>query len=153
MTIRKKIVATLITLGIVAAAGSAFAMWSATAAGSARAKALTAQQATVTAVTGAADLYPGYTAGDVHFTINNTNPYPVTFTSMTSGAVTSSNEAGCASSLITVANASGLSFTVPANSTSNTLTINDVVSMNSTAGDGCQGATFDVALTLAGSQS
>jgi len=41
----------------------------------------------VNAATGAADLYPGFTGGDVHFTLSNPNPYPVTFTTMTAGTV------------------------------------------------------------------
>jgi hypothetical protein len=108
---------------------------------------------TVTAATGAADLYPGFTGGDVFFTITNPNPYPVTFTSMTAGTVTSSNPAACPSTNVSVANASGLSLAAAASSTSGTQSIANVVTMAAGAPDGCQGATFTINLTLSGSQS
>lgn len=132
--------------------GIAAAMWSASGVGTAQAKALNAQTLTVTAATATADLYPGFAGGDVFFTIANTNPYPVTFTSMTPGTVTSSNPGSCSASNVTVASGSGLSLTVGANTTSAVLSIADVASMASTAPDGCQGVSFSVALTLAGSQ-
>ena len=114
---------------------------------------VTAVTVTVTAVTGTADLSPGFVDGDVFFTLTNTNPYPVTFTSMASGAVTSSNTGACPSSNVTVdASATGLSLTVAANATSATLSIPDVVNMLAAAPDGCQGKTFDIVLTLTGSQ-
>ena len=75
---KKKVVigiVTVVTLG----AGAAAALWSASGSGSGTARSVTAQVVTVTAATGAADLYPGFTGGDVHFTLSNPNPYPVTF--------------------------------------------------------------------------
>ena len=133
--------------------GMAYALWSAGGTGPGQAKALTAQSITVTAATATADLYPGFTAGDVFFTLTNPNPYAVTMTSMTPGTVTSSNPGTCPASNVTVAAASGLSLAVGANATSSTLSIVDVVSMAIAAPDGCQGVTFTVALTLSGSQS
>ena len=65
------------------------------------------------------------------FTSANTNPYPVTFTSMTSGTVTSSDQTNCPASNVTVANASGLSLAVPAGATTTPGTIADVVTMAS----------------------
>lgn len=140
-------------LALALLAGSAVALWSATGTGAGNAKAITAQSVTVTAATGTADLYPGYTQGDVYFTLTNPNPYPITFTSMTPGTITSSNAGACAASNVSVVSASGLSLTVGANATSGVQSIADVVSMASGAGDGCQGITFTVALTLTGSQS
>lgn len=136
------------------AAGFAPAAWSGSGSGSGRATARTAQTATVNATTGAADLYPGFTDGDVHFTLTNTNPYPITFTSMSSGTVTSLDAGNCPAANVTVdASASGLSLTVAANSTSGPLSIADVVNMAAAAPDGCQGVGFNIALTLTGSQS
>ena len=136
-----------------AGGGIAWAAWSANGSGSARAGSLTAQSVTVTAVTGAADLYPGFTNGDLFFTITNPNPYPVTFTAMSSGAVTSSNVTACPSSNVTVdATATGLTINVAAGATSATVSILDVVNMASTALDGCQAKTFDIVLTLTGTQ-
>lgn len=148
---RKKIAAVAAATALVAGGGVAFAAWSASGSGSGSATALTAQTITVNAATGAASLYPGATDGDVSFTLTNTNPYPVQFTAMTPGAITSSNPA-CASSNITVAPATGLALNVGANATSGTLTIPNVVTMAFAAPDACQGVTFTIALTLTGSQ-
>jgi hypothetical protein len=128
----------------------AFAAWTSTGSGSGRAKSLSAQNSTVTARTGAADLYPGFTDGDLYFTVNNPNPYDVTFTSATFDAVTSFDTAACPSANVTVdASAAGLSLTVPANSTGTDLKIDNVVSMASGAPNGCQDMTFDIVVTLA----
>jgi len=153
MSRRRAFVAMAIVGVIVTGGGIAAALWSANGSGPGQAKALSAQSLTVTAATGAADLYPGFTGGDVFFTITNPNPYPVTFTSMTAGTVTSSNPAACPSANVSVANASGLSLAAAASSTSGTQSIANVVTMAAGAPDGCQGATFTINLTLSGSQS
>ena len=129
----------------------AFALWSTSGVGTGSAKALTAQSLTVNAATATADLYPGFTQGDVYFSVNNPNPYPVTITSMTPGAITTSNPS-CVATNITVASASGLSIVLPANSTATGQTITNVVTMLSTAPDACQGVTFTIGLTLTGTQ-
>jgi hypothetical protein len=153
MNRRSKFAAVLAVGVVLVGGGIAGALWSAGGNGSGAAKAVTAQTLTVTAATGAADLYPGFTGGDAFFTITNANPYPVTFTAMTAGAVTSNNETGCPSSNVSVANATGLDLAVAANATSATLSIVDVVTMVAGAPDGCQGASFSIALTLSGSQA
>jgi hypothetical protein len=148
---KKKVVigiVTVITLG----AGAAAALWSANGSGSGTARSVNAQTITVTAATGAADLYPGFNGGDVHFTLSNPNPYPVTFTSMTPGAITSSDPA-CAVTNITVAAPTGLSIPVLAGATNVAASIPNVVTMDSAAPDGCQGVSFTIALTLTGIQS
>jgi hypothetical protein len=152
MNRRSKIAGALAVGVMLLGGGIAGALWSAGGNGSGQSKALTAQSLSVSAATGAADLYPGFTGGDTYFTLTNTNPYPVTFTSMTAGAITSSNPAGCPSTNVAVANATGLSLAVGANATSATQSIVDVVSMVAGAPDACQGATFTIALTLSGSQ-
>jgi hypothetical protein len=127
----------------------AFAAWTSTGTGSGRARSLSAQNSTVTARTGAADLYPGFTDGDLYFTVDNPNPYDVTFTSATFGAVTSSDTTACPSSNVTVdASAGSLSLTVPAGSAGTDLQINDVVNMLAAAPNGCQDKTFDIVVTL-----
>src|SRR5262245_13229360 len=112
------------------AAGLAIAAWSGSGTGSGRARATTAVSVTISPTDGTADLYPGFTGGDVFFTLNNTNPYSITFTSMTPGTVTvdASHSAACAASNVTVAPASGLSLVSPAG-VSGTLSIPNVVSM------------------------
>jgi hypothetical protein len=149
------------TLAVLVSAGVAFALWSAQGTGSGRAQATTAVSATVTPVNCAAtpaciDLYPGYTEGDVYFTITNPNPYDITFTGMTAGAVTvdAAHAAGCPATSITVESpVTGLSLVAPADSTTGELSIDDVVTMIAAAPNGCQGASFDIALTLTGTQS
>lgn len=148
---KKKIAAIAAATTMVMGGGVAWALWSASGSGSATATALTAQTITVNAVTGSASLYPGASDGDLSFTLTNPNPYPVQFTSMTAGTVTSGNPS-CAASNVTVLPATGLTLNVGANSTSSTLTIPNVVSMASAAPDACQGVTFTIALTLTGSQ-
>ena len=151
---RLKIAVTGATIVGVACGGVSWAVWSANGSGSGRASSLTAQSVTVTAATGSADLYPGFTQGDVFFTLTNPNPYPVTFTAMASGAVTSSDIPNCPSSNVTVAaTATGLTLNVAANATSATLSIPNVVTMAAAAPDGCQAKTFNIVLTLTGTQT
>ena len=109
--------------------------------------------ASPTAATGTADLYPGFTGGDVYFTITNPNPFPVEFTAMTAGTVVSSDPVNCPAANISVAGATGLSITVPANTTSSTQSIADVVTMVLAAPNGCQGVSFTIPLQLAGIQA
>ena len=151
--IKKKIAAVGVATVAVIGVGTAYALWSASATGSGSSKALTAQTITVTASTPTADLYPGFTQGDVFFSLSNSNPYPVTFTSMTAGTVTSGDPTNCPASNVTVANASGLSIAVPAGASNQAASIADVVTMVSGAPNGCQGVTFTIGLTLSGSQS
>jgi hypothetical protein len=147
------IAAGILAVTAVVVTGIAMAAWSGSGTGSGRARATTAVAATITPVDGAADLYPGFTGGDVSFTLDNTNPYSITFTSMTAGAVTvDAGHPSCPASSVTVASASGLSLVSPPG-VSGTLTIADVVSMAASAPDGCQGASFDVVLTLTGTQT
>ena len=148
----------LILVGLVivglAAGGVAVAAWSSSPTGAGRSGARTAIELTVTAVSGEADLYPGTTQGDVHFTLTNPNPYPVVFTSMAPAGPITNTVAGdataCPATHITLASATGLSLTVAANSTSPTLTIPNVVSMALAAPDGCQGKSFEIPMTLTG---
>ncbi len=153
MTRTRKVGTVSIAMLLLTGGGIAVALWSANGDGSGQAKALTAQTLTVTAATATADLYPGFSGGDVSFTITNPNPYPVSFASMTPGVITSSDPTNCPSTNISVLNASGLGLLVGANATSGAQSIANVVSMAGSAPDGCQGVTFTIALTLTGSQA
>lgn len=150
---RRKKIATLGAAVTLIGGGAAFAAWSASGTGPGQARALTAQSITVTSATATADLYPGFTNGDVSFSLANPNPYPVTLTSMTAGSITSSNAAACPASNVSVTSATGLTLAVGAGATVSGQTIADVVSMASGAPDGCQGVTFTISLTLSGTQS
>jgi hypothetical protein len=148
----KIIVAAGVLMGLLFA-GVAYAAWTGSGSGTGRARATSAVVVTVSASNGTSDLYPGFTGGDLHFTLTNTNPYNITFASMTPGTVTvDAGHAGCAASNVTVSPASGLSL-LSAPGTSGTLSIDNVVTMSASAPDACQGATFDIALTLTGLQS
>ena len=150
---RAIVAAAMGAVALVALAVPALALWLSSATGSGNARALTATTISVTATTGAADLYPGFTQGKVFFTAANTNPYNVTLTSLTSGTVTSSDQTNCPASNVTVANASGLSLLVPAGATAQAGSVANVVTMAPTAPDGCQGVTFTIGLTFTGTQS
>ena len=154
--IRKRNILTGLSIvaGASLAGGAAYALWSSGAAGSGRVGSTSAQSVTVTASTGTADLYPGFTAGDATFTLTNPNPYAITFTDMTTpGTAVSSDPTACPHLNVTAVGKTGLSLVVAGNSTSAPLTIADVVTMISAAPNGCQGKTFDIALTLTGAQS
>ena len=133
--------------------GVATALWSGNGSGTGRAASLSAQTITVSATTGSADLYPGFTQGDLYFVANNPNPYPVTFTAFTEGGITSSNQATCPAANITVDDSSAINLIVPANAVAQALSIANIVTMSSGAPDGCQNKTFDITVTLTGSQS
>jgi hypothetical protein len=154
---RTALIVTAGLTGFAIVGGIAFAAWTSSGVGSGRAASGTAVQLTVNAATGTADLFPGTTQGDVYFTITNTNPYPVTFTSMTLGSAITNTVPGdataCPPTNVTATGATGLSLVAPASSTSAMLSIPNVVSMSSAAPDGCQTKTFEIPLTLSGASS
>lgn len=151
---RKIVIGSVAFAVVMLVGGIANAMWAARGAGSGRAAASPGVSVSVTASTGSAELYPGYSSGDATFTLTNTNPYAVTFTDMaTVGTAISSNPTDCPNLNVTAVGKSGIDLVVAANSTSAPVTITDVVTMISTAPNGCQGKTFDIALTLTGTQS
>ena len=151
--LRKKL-ATIGTMTIVMfVAGVAWAAWTVSGSGSGYAKAKTVQPLTtvnVSASTGAT-LYPGAT-GDVKLSIDNSgNSFGVTVTSVTgSGLITASGGTGlCLVSGVTYTDQTGLSLAVPAN-TAASFTLSIAVSMGNNSDNGCQGATFTIPVSLAG---
>jgi len=150
---RKFIVMAAAGTAAVVAAGTAYAMWSAGGSGNGTSKALSAQAITVTAATGSADLYPGFSGGDLSFTLSNSNPYPVNLTTMTTTAITSSSPVACPASNLTVTTPATVSIPLAAAATNVATTVADVATLASAAPDGCQGVTFTVALTLSGIQT
>ena len=152
MSRKHKVISIAAVITLLTGVGIASALWSATGSGAGNAKSITAQSVTVTAATGTADLYPGFTAGDVFFTVTNPNPYPVTFTTMAAGTVVSGTPGACPASNVTVTGATGLTLTVGAGATLTGQSIANVVSMAAAAPDGCQNVTFTIPLTLTGTQ-
>ena len=136
---------------VVAGGGLAYAAWSVTAAGSSQARSTTPVQSTVTASLAAADLYPGASA-PVYFTVTNNNSFPVSFTAASFGTVTSDDPTACPASNVTVTN-QAISVSLQPGVTSAVQTPAGAVTMSGTAPTGCQGRTFTVATTLAGTSS
>lgn len=138
--------------------GVGWAAWTATGTGSAAAQAVTATVAAVTPGTPTASLYPrptgGYPTtgpGTVVFTVNNPNPYSVTYTSIAFGTVTSGSEGACAATNVVPATPTQtVSISVGPNATSTLQTVPGALSMLQSAPNGCQGVTFTVAVTLTG---
>lgn len=161
MRVSRKLAIVAAFLAVATLAGIAYAVWTATGTGSGNAKALTAVTVTINADTGAADLYPGGPAGRVYFTLTNTNPYAVSFDTVTAASVAGvsggiGGSPACATTDLTVSTLPLTGFTpvtVGANTTSATQSIPGVVAMNSSAPNACQGAVFAVSLTLTGSQA
>jgi hypothetical protein len=154
---RKTLAASVVVTAVLVISALAYAAWTSSGVGHGRAGAATPVVLTVNAATGTADLYPGTTSGKASFTITNTNPYPVTFTTMTLGsAITNTVPAdatACPPTNVSAIGATGLSLSVTANATSPMLSIPNVISMASTAPDGCQGKTFEIPFTLTGASA
>jgi hypothetical protein len=152
MSKRKKALVALVGVAVMVLGGIAYAAWTADGSGTGTAHARTAIVVDVNAATGTADLYPGATDGDVHFTLDNDNPYAVTFNGFTVGTITSSDEDNCPASLVSVDDSGAISVPVAANTSGAAGVIDGVVSLDHAATDGCQGVTFGIGLSLTGSQ-
>jgi hypothetical protein len=155
---RKLAIVAAATVALVGAGGgAAFAVWSSSGTGTGAGGALTAQSLVVTAVTpdgSGSSLYPGGPAGWVYFTVQNPNPYAVTLTAISWGTPTSTNPSACASSNISLDAGAPTTLDIPvaANSTSGAIQINGVLDLAHSAPNGCQGAAFDVPVTVTGTQ-
>ena len=136
-------------------AGVAVAAWLQTSTASGSAKATTAVTSTILSATATSDLYPGKTGGSVYFTVNNPNPYPVTFTELKAGSITSSDATNCPATATNItANASvPVNISLPANASATAQTVSGVTNMPGTVVNGCQGVGFTIALTLNGTSS
>ena len=147
----KRFSATTILIGMMLAAGVAFAAWTATGSGSGYARAGSAVNLTTTDVsaTTLASLYPGAN-GNVKIQINNANPYPVKVTDVTGSGAITSDVAACDASTVTFTNQTGQNLAVPASSNA-TFTLNGAVHMDAASADNdCQGAVFTIPVSLAG---
>jgi hypothetical protein len=128
-------------------ATAAWAVWSSSGDGNATAKVSSAKAVTVVAATPASgDLYPGGPAGSITFTLSNPNPYPVTLTGVSYGATSDSK--------ISVSGSAphNVSFVLPAHASNVNEVIDGVLLLDHSADDSYQGKSFDVAISLTGSQ-
>lgn len=156
----------LALVGAVGSAGTAaYAYWSAEGSGTAAVKSTTAQPLVVAASAVVAQgLYPGRTVG-LGFTLSNPNIYPVELTMLTGLAITSSDETGCPAGthlsvppeVTTGLSAGGYVLpspvAVPADASAVPAELANLITMGTTAPDGCQSKTFTVELAFSGSQS
>lgn len=143
--------ATTILIGMMLAAGVAFAAWTATGSGAGYAKAGSAADLTTTDVSASttASLYPG-ADGDVLIRINNSNPYEVKVTDVEGSGAITSDVPTCDASTVTFTDQAGQNLVVP-QSNNATFTLNNAVHMDlASADDDCQGAIFTIPVDLAG---
>ena len=145
------VAAVLLALGI--SGGVAYAYFDSTGTSSATATVGTLQVVSGDAITTQTPdtlLQPG-DSGDAIVSIHNPNSYSVTVTDVAqAGAITVSGGSGCteSNSGVTFTTHAGLSISVAASSTQ-LIHLPGSVSMSSTSADGCQGATFDVPVSVA----
>ena len=149
----KKFVVIIAALAIAASASLAAAAWLTGGNGNGAAKADTASGVTVTAVTPAADLYPG-AQGAVKVSVKNDNKFPVQLTAIAgNGAITSDKGTACDTS-------TGVTYTAPTGlgidsnykltpGETKTFTLANAVAMSNASDDACQGATFTVPVAVA----
>jgi hypothetical protein len=110
------------------------------------------QPVTVVALAGGdaenSSLYPGGPAADVIVKLNNPNSLAVTLVSVAgNGTITADGgHASCTTSGVTFTNQTGLSVSLPPGST--LLHFTSAASMSSAASNGCQGATFNIPVTV-----
>ena len=143
---RVSLVAWGVTLALPAA--GAVALWSAGGTGDGAAQARSAVNLEVAAGTTTPDLYPGAT-GNVVFAVTNPNPYAVSVTSATLTSVTGTTD--CPGTNFTLNGSTVTATTIAAGGTA-TVTATGGITMNSSAGDACQGVTVAVTGSLSGTQ-
>jgi hypothetical protein len=131
-------------------AGVAFAAWTSNGTGTGTASATTATPLVITQSASASGLYPTGQV-TVPFTVKNDNPYSVTLaTAKASDFSVDAAHSGCAVSALSGADLA-LSDVVAPGATSADQDM--VISMDNTAGDACQGATFTFTITVTGASS
>jgi hypothetical protein len=131
-------------------AGVAFAAWTSNGTGTGTATATSATPLVISQTASASGLYPTGQVS-VPFTVKNNNPYSVTLaTAKASGFSVDAAHSGCSVSAL-----SGVDMTptdvLTAGSTS--AAKNMVITMDNTAVDACQGATFTFTITVTGASS
>jgi hypothetical protein len=101
----------------------------------------------VTASVGGADLYPGFTGGDLHFTIVNSSVEAITFDHVTTNSIVSTDAVHCSPDNVAVLSRTDVSIVAPAHSSTD-VRLSDVVTMLRSAPDGCQGVSFTIGVSL-----
>lgn len=148
----KPLVAGIVFLAVATGAGAAYGFWSASGTGSGVATtgdmdAVTIESATAGDVTGS-PLYPGAT-GDVVLKVHNPNAFAVhvvNILQVEDADITASGGTGSCDT-------TGVTYTAPTTVADiapgySTISLTGAVAMDSTSDDGCQGATFEIPVTL-----
>jgi hypothetical protein len=150
---RRRLVAVLTAVGVLAVGGAAWAYFTTSGSGTGHGSTGTMSTVTlnVTAGTASTPLYPGGT-GDVSLEVNNPNAYAVTLVSValkTGGTITAdAGHLGCTTTGVTFATQTGLSTTIPSGASADRIDLAGAVSMNSSSLSACQGATFSIPVTI-----
>jgi hypothetical protein len=128
-----------------------FAAWLVTGNGNGAAQATSAQNLVVAPGTTTADLYPGAT-GAVKVNVTNPNPFGVTITSIAGNGAVTTGQAGCTTTGVTFTAPTTTGQVIAAGATLN-LTLPNAASMSNASLNACQGATFDVPVTVSASSN
>jgi hypothetical protein len=143
--------ASCLAAGLGVGVGTAYAYYTSSGQSTGSASTGTMQTVTVAAatVTPSTPLLPGG-SGDVTLKVTNPNSFAVTLVSVvgTGGTITAdSGHPGCTATGVTFSNQTGLSTTIPANSTA-TIDLPGAASMSTASSAGCQGAAFSIPVTI-----
>jgi hypothetical protein len=128
-----------------------FAAWLVTGNGNGAAQATSAQNLVVAPGTTTADLYPGAT-GAVKVNVTNPNPFGVTITSIAGNGAVTTGQAGCTTTGVTFTAPTTTGQVIAAGATLN-LTLPNAASMSNASLNACQGAMFDVPVTVSASSN
>jgi hypothetical protein len=128
-----------------------FAAWLVTGNGNGAAQATSAENLVVAPGTTTADLYPG-ASGAVKVNVTNPNPFGVTITSIAGNGAVTTGQAGCTTTGVTFTAPATTGQVIAAGATLN-LTLPNAASMSNASLNACQGATFNVPLTVSASSN
>lgn len=142
---RKKYLALLLALLLVP--GAAYAAWTVSAHGKGAGKVGTLQAPSVSEGAPSADLLPG-ADGSATFTIVNPNPMALNVVDVDAGpdGITSSDQAACPASNLSINSLRGQTITVPKGSS--TVSVPGAYHLSSSAPSSCQGVTFSADTAL-----
>jgi hypothetical protein len=145
---KARLIPPVVAVVLMAGAGAAFAYFAAAGSGTASVSTGSLTISILGAGTPTNPLLPGGT-GDVAVMVRNPNSGPVTVVSVTGdGPITASGGAGtCTTTGVSFTDQTGLSIPISAGA-SKPINLAGAVSMDTTAQNGCQGATFSIPVTV-----
>jgi hypothetical protein len=160
---KKNLRVAVVTASVAMIAGFGYAAWTNNGSGSAYSKAGTASALSTVDVSAStvASLYPGVT-GDVLIKVSNPNAYAVRVTAVSLNGTNADiaadgSHSGCTTTGVSFTNQTGLTIDVPAKvgstngETQSTLT--GAAAMSNASLNACQGATFTIPVSLAGTSN